>query len=160
MCLKYKSNSVVSHLIKRNLTISTAESCTGGMLSKSITAIPYSSKVFQLGMCTYSNEMKNKILKIPSFILDQYGAVSYQTAKYMALSIKNIANSDVGVSITGIAGPSGGTPQKPVGLVYISLCSNNKIYVDKLNMKSYSREQIRIKSTDKALQLILSLLTF
>lgn len=115
---------LVTELQKKQLTIATAESCTGGLLSQCITQVPGASTVFGLGVCTYSNEMKKEVLGIREETLASYGAVSAQTAAQMAENVRRLAGADIGLSTTGIAGPDGGTPQKPVGTVYIGIASS------------------------------------
>ncbi len=152
-----KSKAIVDILISQKLKIATAESCTGGLLSSLITSIPNSSKIFECGICSYSNDIKHSILNVPKNILEDKGAVSKEVAEYMSIGVKNISNSDIGVSITGIAGPSGGTIEKPVGLVFISICNkNNDIITKKLLLNQKDREYIRNTSTSKALDLIIS----
>lgn len=124
---------VVEKLINKNLTISTAESCTGGLLSSVLVNCSGVSKVFKEGIITYSNESKIKELGVNENTINMFGAVSEETAREMALGIRSKANTNIGISITGIAGPKGGTKEKPVGLVYISISINNKIYVKKYN---------------------------
>ena len=119
--MKKLSQKVVKLLTKKRLKISFAESCTGGLLSSSITSISGSSKVFTLGFVTYSNLAKINILKVPKKILIKHGAVSYETCLYMVKNLYKISKTNISVSITGIAGPKGGTKNKPVGLVYIGI---------------------------------------
>jgi PncC family amidohydrolase len=122
---------VSSILVKKKITISVVESCTGGLLSSSLTSIPGSSKYFQLGLITYSNNSKIKLLKIPKRILIKYGAVSNEVCLLMARNLRKKYNSNISISITGIAGPGGGTKKKPVGLVYIGVGKINKTSVHK-----------------------------
>ena len=119
--MKKLSQKLVKLLSKKRLKISFAESCTGGLLSSSITSIAGSSKVFTLGLVTYSNQAKIKVLKVPRNIITKYGAVSYETCLTMVKNINKIAKTNISLSITGVAGPKGGTKLKPVGLVYICL---------------------------------------
>ena len=119
--MKKLSQKVVKLLSKQRLKISLAESCTGGLLSSSITSISGSSKVFTLGMITYSNQAKINILKVPKRIIMKHGAVSYETCLSMVKNLNKISKTNISVSITGIAGPKGGTKKKPVGLVYIAV---------------------------------------
>ncbi len=142
-------------LVSKKLTISLAESCTGGFLSKRLTDIPGSSKYIKLNAITYSNSAKNKLLKVPLDVLNKYGAVSPETAIGMAKGIKTLSGSDIGFSITGIAGPGGGSKKKPVGLVYFGLVYKNKIKVEKKEFYyRYSRADIRWLSTQFALNWI------
>ena len=154
--MKKLSQKIVSLLRKKKLKISFAESCTGGLLSSTITSISGSSKVFTLGLITYSNESKINILKVPKIILTKYGAVSYETCLSMVKNLSKISKSNISVSITGIAGPGGGTKQKPVGLVYIGIKKSNKTLVKKYLFKNKKRSLIQKATVNKALNLILS----
>jgi len=153
--MKKLSQKIVSLLRKKKLKISFAESCTGGLLSSTITSISGSSKVFTLGLITYSNESKINILKVPKIILTKYGAVSYETCLSMVKNLSKISKSNISVSITGIAGPGGGTKQKPVGLVYIGIKKSNKTLVKKYLFKNKKRIFIQKTAVIKALNLIL-----
>ena len=117
-------NMVVEKLTKNNLKLATAESCTGGLLSGRITAVSGASEVFDCGVCSYANEIKHKVLGVSEETLNTLGAVSPETALQMAEGVKKLANADIGASTTGIAGPTGGTDEKPVGLVYVGICAN------------------------------------
>ena len=154
--MKKLSQNIVSVLSKKKLKISFAESCTGGLLSSSITSISGSSKIFTLGLVTYSNKAKINILKVPSKIITQYGAVSYETCLSMVKKLNKISKTNISVSITGIAGPKGGTKQKPVGLVYIGIKKDNKILVKKYLFKNKNRTSIQKSTVKKALNLISS----
>ena len=121
------ANKLVKKLIQKKLRISFAESCTGGMLSSAIISISGSSKVFNLGLVTYSNKAKIDILKVPKKIISKYGAVSKECCLSMVKNLSKINKTNISISITGIAGPSGGTKLKPVGLVYIGIKKGNKI---------------------------------
>ena len=154
--MKKLSQKVVKLLIKKKLKISFAESCTGGLLSSFITSISGSSKVFTIGLVTYSNNAKIKILKVPKKIIMKYGAVSYETCLSMVKNLNKISKTNISVSITGIAGPKGGTKQKPVGLVFIGIKKGNKTLVKKYLFKNKRRNSIRKSSVNKALNLILS----
>ena len=112
-------------LIEKGMKVATAESCTGGMIAAKITAVPGASECFDCGVVTYSNEQKEKLLGVNHKTLEEYGAVSEQTALEMCKGSKNISGADVAISVTGIAGPGGGTPEKPVGTVWIGVCSNS-----------------------------------
>ncbi len=147
--------SLVKKLIRKKLKISFAESCTGGMLASSVTSINGASKVFNLGLITYSNQAKIKILKINKNIIKKFGAVSPECCKAMVLNLSKISKANINVSITGIAGPNGGTKQKPVGLVYIGVKKGNKIIISKNLFKSKNRKLIQ-KSTVKKATMILS----
>ena len=147
--------SLIRLLTKKKLKISFAESCTGGLLSSSITAISGASKVFNLGLITYSNQAKIKILKVNNNIIKKYGAVSHECCSAMVKNLSRISKANINVSITGIAGPKGGTKQKPVGLVYIGIKRGNKIQINKCLFKSKKRSSIQKATVKKALELIL-----
>ena len=125
------SLKIVKLLTKKKLTVSFAESCTGGLLASSITSISGSSKVFNMGLVTYSNNAKVKLLQVPKKTITKYGAVSYETCISMVKGLSKISKSNISISITGIAGPNGGTKEKPVGLVYIGLKKGSKIIIRK-----------------------------
>ena len=154
--MKKISQKVVKLLIKKRLKISFAESCTGGLLSSSITSVSGSSKVFTVGLVTYSNQSKIKILKVPKRIIIKHGAVSYEACISMVKNLKKISKTDISVSITGVAGPKGGTKKKPVGLVYIGIKKGNKTLVKKYLFKSKKRNSIQRSTASKALNLVLS----
>ena len=150
------SNKVVKLLSKKRLNISFAESCTGGLLSSSVTSISGSSKVFNLGLITYSNKSKMDILKVPKKTINKYGAVSYQTCLSMVKNLNKITKTNISISITGIAGPKGGSKKKPVGLVFIGLKKGNKTLIKQFLFKNKNRNSIQIATVNKALNLILS----
>ena len=154
--MKKLSQKLVKLLSKKRLKISFAESCTGGLLSSSITSIAGSSKVFTLGLVTYSNQAKIKVLKVPRNIITKYGAVSYETCLTMVKNINKIAKTNISLSITGVAGPKGGTKLKPVGLVYIGIKKSNKILIKKYLFKNKKRNLIQKSTVNKALNLVLS----
>ena len=129
--MKELSKKVINLLRKKKLKISFAESCTGGMLASSITAIRGSSKIFTLGLITYSNQSKINILKVRRNIIIKHGAVSYETCLSMVKNLSLMSKTHVSVSITGVAGPGGGTKSKPVGLVYIGVKKGKKILIKK-----------------------------
>ena len=145
-------------LIKKKLTLSVAESCTGGLLAHNFTKLANSSKYFQMGLTTYSNQAKIKILKINKNIIQKYGAVSKECCKAMVQNLFKISKSKINVSITGIAGPGGGTKEKPVGLVYIGIKKGNKITVNKTLFKSKSRKNIQSSTVKKVIQKILKII--
>ncbi len=145
---------IISILIKRNITISVAESCTGGMLSSKFTSISGSSKIFKMGLVTYSNESKINILKIPKKTIEKYGAVSVQCCLAMVNNLSKISKSKINIAITGIAGPKGGTRNKPVGLVYIGLKTGKIIKINKFIFKKKGRIPIQKATTEKAIKLI------
>ena len=154
--MKKLSQKVVKLLSKKRLKISLVESCTGGMLSSSITSISGSSKVFTLGLVTYSNQAKIKILKVPKKIIMKHGAVSYESCLSMVKNLNKISKTNISVSITGVAGPKGGTKQKPIGLVYIGIKKGNKTMIKKFLFKNKKRNSIQKSSVNKALNLVLS----
>ena len=156
--MKLLSKKIVNRLIKKKLTISTAESCTGGLLSSFITSINGSSKVFDLGLIAYSNQSKINILKIPKKIIERYGAVSKQVCLSMVKNIYKLTKSNISLSITGIAGPSGGTKNKPVGLVYVGIKKDDKIKIKKYLFKNKGRYYIQKAAVDKSLKLIMTAL--
>ena len=147
--------SLIRILTKKKLKISFVESCTGGMLASTITSISGASKVFNLGLVTYSNQAKIKILKVNKNIIKKYGAVSYECCYTMVKNLSKISKANINISITGIAGPKGGTKKKPVGLVYIGVKKGNKIQVNKYFFKSKKRSSIQKATVKKALDLIL-----
>ena len=154
--MKKLSQKIVKLLSKKKLKVSFAESCTGGLLSSSITSISGSSKVFILGLVTYSNQAKINILRVPKKIIMKHGAVSYETCLSMVKNLNKISKTNISVSITGVAGPRGGTRQKPVGLVFIGIKKNNKTLVKRFLFKSNKRNTIQRFAVNKALNLILS----
>jgi len=154
--MKKISQKIVKLLKKKSLKISFAESCTGGLLSSSITSISGSSKVFTLGLVTYSNQSKIKILKVPKRLIMKHGAVSFETCLSMVKNLNKISKTNISVSITGVAGPKGGTKQKPVGLVYIGIKKGSKTLVRKYLFKNMKRNSIQKLTVNKALGLILS----
>ena len=141
--MKKLAQKLVKLLHKKKLKVSFAESCTGGLLSSTITSISGSSKVFTLGLVTYSNQSKINILKIPKKIIMKHGAVSYETCLSMVKNLNKISKTNISVSITGVAGPKGGTKQKPVGLVYIGIKKDNKTLVKKYLFKNKIRNSVQ-----------------
>ena len=154
--MKKLSQKIVNVLRKKALKISFAESCTGWLLSSSITSISSSSKVFTIGLVTYSNQSKINLLKVPKKIISKHGAVSYETCLSMVNNLNKISKTNISVSITGIAGPKGGTKKKPVGLVFIGIKKGNKTLVKKYLFKNKKRSSIQRVTVNKALNLILS----
>ena len=154
--MKHLTQKVVKLLRFKKIKISLAESCTGGLLASSITSISGASKIFTLGLVTYSNQSKIKILKVPKKIIFKHGAVSYQTCLSMVQNLSKISRSNISLSITGIAGPKGGTRNKPVGLVYIGIKKGTKVLIKKHLFKSKNRFVIQKASVKSALNLILS----
>jgi len=153
--MKSLIKNVIKQLIKKKIKVSFAESCTGGMLSSAITSIKGSSKIFNLSVVAYSNYSKNKILKISKKQIIKYGAVSKEICSLMVNNISKLDKSNISISLTGIAGPDGGTKKKPVGLVYIGLKKNNKIIIKKYLFKNKGRSYIRKEAVKKSLNLIL-----
>tara|TARA_B100001063_G_scaffold242853_1_gene272339 strand:+ start:56 stop:517 length:462 start_codon:yes stop_codon:yes gene_type:complete len=147
--------SLVKLLIKKKLKVSFAESCTGGLLASSITSISGSSKIFNLGLVTYSNQAKIKFLKVNKNIIKKHGAVSHECCQAMVNNLSKISKANINVSITGIAGPNGGTKQKPVGLVFIGVKRNNKTQISRFFFKNKKRLSIQKATVRKALNLIL-----
>ena len=149
-------NSIVKKLNKKKLKISFAESCTGGMLASKITSVSGASKVFDLSIVTYSNQAKISILKVNKRIIQKYGAVSSQCCEAMVKNLAKISKAQINVSITGIAGPNGGTKTKPVGLVYIGVKKSNKILITKNIFKQKSRKAIQNATVKTTLEIIRS----
>ena len=152
------SLKIVKLLTKKKLTLSFAESCTGGLLASSITSISGSSKVFNMGLVTYSNDAKVKLLQVPKKTITKYGAVSYETCLSMVKNLSKISKSNISISITGVAGPNGGTKDKPVGLVYIGLKKGSKTIINKNLFKSKKRISIQKGTVRIALKMILNIL--
>ena len=152
------NKKIVLLLKRKKLNISFAESCTGGMLSSSITSVSGSSKVFTMGLVTYANQAKTSLLKIHPKIIKKYGAVSVQCCLAMVKNLSKISKSKVCVSITGIAGPKGGSKQKPVGLVYIGIRLGKKVVVYKCNFKNKGRIFIQKQTVKKTLNLLVQLI--
>ena len=150
----FKIKNIIQRLIKKKLSISVAESCTGGMLSSSITSISGASKIFNIGLVTYSNLAKIKLLKVSSSNIKRYGAVSEKCCLKMVEGLSKLSKSKINISITGIAGPKGGSKNKPVGLVYIGIKKGKKISINKYLFKNKNRENIRKNSVKEALKLI------
>jgi nicotinamide-nucleotide amidase len=146
------------NLIKKKLTISVAESCTGGLLTHNLTKLANSSKYFQMGLTTYSNQAKIKILKINKNTIQKYGAVSTKCCKLMVQNLSKISKSKINVSITGIAGPGGGSKDKPVGLVYIGIKKGKTLLVKENIFKSTKRNTIQTSAVKKVIQIILKII--
>jgi len=152
--MNIKEKKIIKKLIKKKISISTAESCTGGMLASTITSIPGSSKIFRLGLITYSNKSKVNMLKISNKTLKKYGAVSKEVCLDMVKKINNLYKTKISISVTGIAGPGGGTMKKPVGLVYIGILKGKKILINKFLFKNKGRQYIQKLTVNRSLQLI------
>ena len=149
------NRKIVSLLKRKKLKLAIAESCTGGLLSGAITSVSGASKVFSMGLVTYSNKSKISILKVPKKIIQKHGAVSIQCCLSMVNNLSKISKSKVCVSITGIAGPKGGTKEKPVGLVYIVVKNGKKIVVSKNQFKIQGRNAIQKATVKKTINMIL-----
>ena len=149
------NKKIISQLKSKKLKLALAESCTGGMLSSAITSVGGASKVFSMSLVTYSNQAKMSILKVPKKIIQKHGDVSIQCCLSMVNNLSKISKSKMCVSITGIAGPKGGTKQKPIGLVYIGVKNGKKIVVSKNQFKNKGRNAIQKATVKKALSLIL-----
>ena len=156
--MKKLTQKIIKLLKKKRLKISTAESCTGGMLSSAITSVSGSSKVFTFGLVTYSNQSKNRLLKIPKQIIKKHGAVSIQCCFSMVNNLKKISKSNIAISVTGIAGPGGGTKQKPVGLVYIGIKKANKVKINRYLFKNKGRSSVQKAAVKKSLELVFNIL--
>ena len=145
-------------LIKKKLTISAAESCTGGLLAHNLTKLANSSKYFQMGLTTYSNQAKIKILKVNKNIIKKYGALSKECSKSMVQNLSKISKSKINVSITGIAGPGGATKNKPVGLVYIGVKKGKTLHVKENKFKSNNRNSIQKLTVREVIKIVLNLI--
>ena len=152
------AKKIVNKLIKKKLTISAVESCTGGLFSSAITSVSGASKVFGLSLITYSNESKIKVLNIPKKIIKKYGAVSEKVCLLMVKNLNKISKTNISVAITGIAGPQGGSKKKPVGLVYVGIKKKNKIIIKKYLFKNKGRSYIQKSSVIESLELIVNLI--
>ena len=148
------ANKLVKKLIQKKLRISFAESCTGGMLSSTITSVSGSSKILDLGFVTYSNKAKINILKVPKRIIVKHGAVSQECCLSMVKNLSKISKANISVSITGIAGPNGGTKLKPVGLVYIAIKKGNKIIIKENLFRNKNRISIQKATVSTSLKII------
>ena len=146
--------SLHKKLIEKKLTISVAESCTGGLLAHNLTKLANSSKYFQMGLTTYSNQAKIKILKVSKNIIKKYGVVSSECCKIMVKNLSKISKSKINISITGIAGPGGASKGKPVGLVFIGIKKGNKILIKENRFKSKNRFSIQKVTVKTTLELI------
>ena len=152
--MKKLTTKLVQKLCKKSFKISFVESCTGGMLSSTITSVSGSSKVFHLGLITYSDNAKIDILKVPKKIINRYGAVSKECCLSMVKNLSKISKAEISVSITGIAGPNGGTKLKPVGLVYIGIKKGSKIIIKENLFKNKNRVAIQKATVNASLNLI------
>ena len=145
-------------LIKKKLTISVAESCTGGLLTHNLTKLANSSKYYQMGLTTYSNQAKTKILKVNKNIIKKYGAVSPETCKAMVKNLAKISKSKINISITGIAGPGGASKDKPVGLVYFGIKKGKTLLIKENKFKAKKRDLIQKSTVNKVIKIVLSLI--
>ena len=152
------NQKLVSLLKRKKFKLAVAESCTGGMLSSAITSVSGSSKVFTLGLVTYSNQAKKSVLKIPKQIIKKNGAVSIQCCLAVVNNLSKISKSKVCISITGIAGPKGGTKSKPIGLIFIGIKVGKKVVVNKCNLKNNGRIFIQKQTVKKTLNLLVQLI--
>lgn len=153
---------LVAELMKQKIKVATAESCTGGLISKKITEISGVSVVFDCGVCSYSNDIKIKLLGVDKNVLGTFGAVSEETAKQMAQGVRYLAQSHIGVSTTGIAGPTGETDEKPVGLVYIGVSTPQKLFAVRAffsENKKNSRERVRELAAAYAMYIVYKVIT-
>ncbi len=141
-------------LIKKKLTISVAESCTGGLLGHNLTKFANSSKYFQMGLTTYSNQAKVKILKVNKNTIKKHGAVSHECCKAMVQNLSKISKSKINVSITGIAGPGGGSKEKPVGLVYIGIKKGKTLLIKEIKFKSRNRNSIQKSTVSNVIKIV------
>lgn len=155
------AENVVQLLVAAKKKVSTAESCTGGLISSAITSVSGSSEIFEMGICSYANRIKAGKLNVPEEFLEKYGAVSEQVAKAMAQGVMNAADSDYGISTTGVAGPTGGTDEKPVGTVWIGLSKQGLVKAEKFLFETKNcpsgmteREYIRHQAVLTALKML------
>tara|TARA_X000001036_G_C20604648_1_gene776413 strand:- start:734 stop:1204 length:471 start_codon:yes stop_codon:yes gene_type:complete len=152
------NKKIVSLLKRKKLKLAVAESCTGGMLSSIITSVSGASKIFTMGLVTYSNQAKINILRVPKKIIKNHGAVSIHCCLSMVNNLNKISNSKVCVSITGIAGPKGGTKKKPVGLVFIGIRYGKKVIVSKVQFKNQGRSSIQRATIKKTLNILIKII--
>lgn len=155
MHLNNQLKNLTTKLKKNKIKIAVAESCTGGLISYNLTKIPGASKFFMMGIVSYSNISKHDLLKVRQKTLTKYGAVSPEICKEMCNNLLKISKTNIAISVTGIAGPDGGTKKKPIGLVYVGICSKNKIEIKKFNFgKKLSRINIQNLTLKKTIKLI------
>lgn len=151
--MKNIQEMVVELLIKHGMKLATAESCTGGLIAQKITSVAGASECFDCGVVTYSNAQKQKLLGVSAETLEKFGAVSQQTALEMCKGVKALSDADFGISVTGIAGPGGGTPEKPVGTVWIGICGENLHKAEKFLFDG-DRQQVRENTAEMALKMV------
>ena len=150
--------NLIKYLINKKISISVAESCTGGLVAALFTSKPGSSKIFKLGIISYSNKSKVEILKVPKSIIRKYGAVSEQCCKYMLIGISKLSKTKISISVTGIAGPKGGTTEKPIGTVFVGIKLNNNYKIFKFTFKNRGRKYIQKCTVKKISKIILNLI--
>ena len=150
--------NLIKYLISKKISISVAESCTGGLVAALLTSKPGSSKIFKLGIISYSNKAKVDILKVPKSIISKYGAVSEQCCKYMLIGINKLSKTKISISVTGIAGPKGGTTKKPIGTVFVGIKFNNNYKIFKFKFKNRGRKYIQKCTVKKISKIILHLI--
>ena len=148
--------NLIEHLIKKKISVSVAESCTGGLVAALFTSKPGSSRIFKLGIISYSNKSKVDILKVPKSIISKYGAVSEQCCKYMLIGISKLSKTKISISVTGIAGPKGGTIKKPIGTVFVGIKLNNNYKIFKFTFKNKGRKYIQNCTVKKISKIILN----
>ncbi len=155
MHLNNQLKKLTTRLKKNKIKVAVAESCTGGLISYNLTKIPGASKFFMVGIVSYSNISKLNLLKVSQKTLTKYGAVSEEICKEMCKNLLKISKTNIAISVTGIAGPDGGTKKKPIGLVYVGICSKNKFEIKKFNFgKKLSRINIQNQTLKKTIKLI------
>mgnify|MGYP000200111983 FL=1 len=155
MHLNNQLKNLTAKLKKNKIKVAVAESCTGGLISYNLTKIPGASKFFMVGIVSYSNISKLNLLKVRQKTLTKYGAVSAEICKEMCNNLLKISKTNIAISVTGIAGPDGGTKKKPIGLVYVGICSKNKLEIKKFNFgKKLSRINIQNQTLKKTIKLI------
>jgi len=155
MHLNNQLKKLTAKLKKNKIKVAVAESCTGGLISYNLTKIPGASKFFMMGIVSYSNISKLKLLRVRQKTLTKYGAVSAEICKEMCNNLLKISKTNIAISVTGIAGPDGGTKKKPIGLVYVGICSKNKLEIKKFNFgKKLSRINIQNQTLKKTIKLI------
>jgi PncC family amidohydrolase len=155
MYLNNQLKNLTTKLKKKKIKVAVAESCTGGLISYNLTKIPGASKFFMMGIVSYSNISKLDLLKVRQKTLTKYGAVSAEICKEMCNNLLKISKTNIAISVTGIAGPDGGTKKKPIGLVYVGICSKNKLEIKKFNFgKKLSRINIQNQTLKKTIKLI------
>ncbi len=148
--------NLIEHLIKKKISVSVAESCTGGLVAALFTSKPGSSRIFKLGIVSYSNKSKVDILKVPKSIISKYGAVSEQCCKYMLIGIDKLSKTKISISVTGIAGPKGGTIKKPIGTVFVGIKLSNNYKIFKFRFKNKGRKYIQNCTVKKISKIILN----